>query len=340
MVTIGLANVSLPSREATAEATRGLALGLPAALARSGLGLGSGPGKTSLLSAGELAGRENAREVIASGFAAVDRLLPAGGVRRGSLLEWLAAGNAAAGDTAGDVGGGAGAVSLALAVACRLAAAAAGPRLIVVVDRAGWFHPPAVLPWLGDSRQLVVARPSNDDDEIWAIDQALRCHGVAAVVAWPRSVVRQRGSITAPHAGRPVSRGQTAARPRPTAQWTTAMRRWQLAARSSGAVGLLVRPAATAGEPSWAEARLAVAPLSGGTLLERRLRLERVGGAWSGGAEGQAAETVLDLARGREGSPARGSDRALVTRRPRERSGRWSAGRAADGEGGVACRAS
>jgi hypothetical protein len=212
--------------------------------------------------------------------------------------------------------------------------------LIVVVDRAGWFHPPAVLPWLGDSRQLVVARPSTDDDEIWAIDQALRCHGVAAVVAWPRSVVRQRGSITAPHDGLPVARGQTAARPRPTAQWTTAMRRWQLAARSSGAVGLLVRPAATAGEPSWAEARLAVAPLPDGTLLERRLKIERVGGAWSGGAEGQATETVLDLARGREGSPARGPSRALTARNPRERSGRWSAGEPADGEGGVACRAS
>ena len=330
MVTIGLANLPLASRAATAEATRGSALGLPAALVRSGLA------SAGLLSGGELAGREHARESIPSGFAAVDRLLSAGGVRRGSLVEWLAGGEA----TAGDVTGGAGAVSLALAVACRLAAAAAGPRLIVVVDRAGWFHPPAVLPWLGDSRQLVVARPSTDDDEIWAIDQALRCHGVAAVVAWPRSVVRQRGSITAPHDGLPVARGQTAARSRPTAQWTTAMRRWQLAARSSGAVGLLVRPAATAGEPSWAEARLAVAPLPGGTLLERRLRLERVGGAWSGGAEGQAAETVLDLARGREGSPARGSSRALTARNPRERSGRWSAGEPADGEGGVSCRAS
>lgn len=293
----------------------------------------TGVPNAGLLSGGELAGRENAREVIASGFSAVDRLLPAGGVRRGSLLEWLAAG-----DTAGDVAGGAGAVSLALAVACRLAGAATGPRLIVVVDRAGWFHPPAVLPWLGDSRQLVVARPSTDDDEIWAIDQALRCHGVAAVVAWPRSVVRQRGLITAPHVGLPVARG--GGRPRPTAQWTTAMRRWQLAARSSGAVGLLVKPATTAGEPSWAEARLAVAPLSGGTLLERRLRLERVGGAWSGGAEGQTAETVLDLARGREGSPARGSERAIVAQRPRERSGRWSACEPADGAGGVSCRAS
>lgn len=220
MVTIGLANIPRPGHEAVDEAARGSALGLPAALVRSGL---ASPGllKTGLLNAGEFEGRENAREVVASGFAAVDSLLPAGGLRRGSLVEWLAGGDAAA----GDVAGGAGAVSLALAVGCRLAGAAAGPRTIVVVDRAGWFHPPAVLPWLGDSRQLVVARPSSDDDEIWAIDQALRCPGVAAVVAWPRSVVRQQGH--APHARGSLPAG--AGRPRPTAQWTTAMRRWQLA---------------------------------------------------------------------------------------------------------------
>lgn len=290
---------------------------------------------TGLLSGGELAGRQDAREVVASGFAAVDWLLPAGGLRRGSLVELLAGANA----TAGDVAGGAGAVSLALAVACRLAGASAGPRTIVVVDRAGWFHPPAVMPWLGNSRQLVVARPSHDADEIWAIDQALRCQGVAAVVAWPRSVVRQQGDRAHVHSGLPAGQ-RGAARPRPTAQWTTAMRRWQLAARKSGAVGLLVRPAAAAGEPSWAEARLAVSPLPGGTLLERRLQLERVGGSWSAGSEGLATETVLDLARGCEGAAARGVARDFSPRTFRNRSGNWSAGQPTDGEGGVSCRAS
>ncbi len=343
MVTIGLANIPRPEHEAVDEAARGSALGLPAGLVRSGL---ASPGlllKTGLLNAGQLRGREDAREVVASGFAAVDSLLPAGGLRRGSLVEWLAGGEAGAGDVAGGAGG-AGAVSLALAVACRLAGAAAGPRTIVVVDRAGWFHPPAVMPWLGDSRQLVVARPSSDDDEIWAIDQALRCQGVAAVVAWPRSVVRQRGDASQARSGLLPTGRHGAARPRPTAQWTTAMRRWQLAAKKSSAVGLLVRPAAAAGEPTWAEARLAVAPLTGGTLLERRLQLERVGGSWTAGSEAMIAETVLDLARGREGAAARGAARGselgFGLRAPRNRSGRAWAGRSVDGEGGVSCRAS
>jgi hypothetical protein len=185
-------------------------------------------------------------------------------------------------------------------VACRLAAASGGeaseqarPRTIVVVDRTGWFHPPAVMPWLGDERRLVVARPSRDDDEIWTIDQALRCTGVAAVLAWPRARV---GRSTASRGSRLSGASQ---------QWSTAMRRWQLAAAGSGAVGLFVRPLATRGEASWAEARIAVSPQAGGTLTERRLRLTLAGGSWSAiTADGQhAAEVTLDLARGCAGAP-------------------------------------
>lgn len=292
---------------------------LSASLLRSGLA------GTGLVSGGELRGREQARTALSSGFAAIDALLPAGGLRRGSLVEWLAGGDS----LGGDVAGGAGAISLACAVACRLAAAASGPRTIVVVDRGGWFHPPAVLPWLDDVRQLVVARPSRDDDEIWAIDQSLRCHGVAAVVAWPRGVVGGWTRSTAEPSPQAGGRRDHATQ---RSRWTTAMRRWQLAARSSGAIGLLIRPATATGEPSWAEARLNVSPLPGGALLERRLRLERVGGAWSGGLEGRSTETVLDLARGCEGSLPRRPGRGLAPSPPHERTG--------DRLGGASCRAS
>jgi protein ImuA len=137
-----------------------------------------GLGPSGLVDAGSLQVREAAREVVSSGFRPLDSLLPAGGIRRGSLIEWLAGGAIAGG-----------AATLAAAVACRLARAAQRSRTILVVDRSGWFHPPAILPWLGregSGLQLVVARPSRDEDEIWAIDQGLRCAGVAAVLAWPR----------------------------------------------------------------------------------------------------------------------------------------------------------
>jgi hypothetical protein len=228
-------------------------------------------------------------ETVATGFPALDRLLPAGGVRRGSLVEWLAGGDAV------------GAISLACAVACRLAdpqwaeqSRASQASTIVVVDRGQRFYPPAVIPWLdamadpagkGVGRpHLVVARPSRDDDELWTIDQALRCPGVAAVLAWPRRV----------HA--------------------TAMRRWQLASRASGAVGLLVRglservavgePTGPSG-PTWADAKLAISPVAGepvADLAVRRLRLSLAGGPWAGNEmlEERSTELLLDLTNGRE----------------------------------------
>jgi hypothetical protein len=281
-------------------------------------------------SGGELQGLTDSREVVSTGFAAVDALLPAGGLRRGSLVEWIAGGDA----TTGDVVCGTGAVSLALAIGCRLARPAsrgtASPQTILVVDRSGWFHPPAVMPWRGDAR-LVVARPSHDDDEIWAIDQALRCRGVAAVVAWPRSMAGHFGIDTG-------SRARARNGSRRFSPWTTAMRRWQLAARSSGGIGLFVRSATAAREPSWAEARFAVTSLTGASLLQRRLQIERVGGAWNGGLTGQVTETVLDLARGSEGSPPHQMPRSLALPLPRDRDHVARLSRAK--QGGATCRAS
>lgn len=233
-----------------------------------------------------------------SGFRGIDRLLPAGGICRGSLLEWIG-------------GPASGATALACAVACRVLATHRSGT-IVVVDRPGRFHPPAVFPWLesiprphspsgreaGRGRgcgPLVVVRPARDEDEIWAVDQALRCPGVAAVVAWPERVSG------------------------------TAMRRWQLAARSGGAVGLLVRPVRARREPSWAQARFdvsaacstdtrrmdAVAGQCPGpphavrlvdSLGVRRMRVSLVEGPWACDRppDARIADVALDLSTGRE----------------------------------------
>ena len=276
--------------------TAGLATAAKGLLGTTGMDLGTAGLDLGLDlgNADDLLARERLRPVVTTGFRPLDALLPAGGVRPGSLVEWLVEG-----DT---VATGGGAATLALAVACRLAGGGAAdggdgdharPQTIVVVDRGGWFHPPAVLPWLGDGRRLVVARPSRDDDEIWTIDQALRCTGVAAVLAWPRAAAARRSGQV---------RGSWSAAS--AQQWSVAMRRWQLAAAASGAVGLFVRPRAAIREPSWAETRIAVAPQAGGTLTERRLRLTLAGGSWAAAADGQrAAEVVLDLARGCAGVP-------------------------------------
>jgi hypothetical protein len=314
-------------------------LGQGAAELTSGGGPGGGQATVGrLLNGGQLLSREAGRAVVSSGFRGLDSLLPAGGVRPGSLIELFGGADVA---TAGS-----GAATLACAVACRLARTSTDAscessgrsRTIVVVDRNGWFHPPAVLPWLGDECRLVVARPSHDDDEIWTIDQAVRCTGVAAVLAWPRPIVRGPR-----HDGR--------GRLRPAAslqQWTTAMRRWQLAAASSGAVGFFVRPDAARHAPSWAEARIVVSPQAsvhdGGALLERRLRLVAAGGAWSAADPDteRSAEVVLDLARGVEAPPRPSSlvrERSPIRRDDFPRLGQgvepWSFI-----DAGVTCRAS
>lgn len=212
------------------------------------------------------------RDVVSSGFRPLDRLLPHGGVPRGSLVEWLADD-----DTSG-------AATLACAVAVSLAGGAAAGGTILIIDRGGRFHPPAVMPWFapamtvhGGRVQCVVARPARDDDEAWAIDQALRCPGIVAVLAWPRRI------------------------------HPTMMRRWQLAARSSQSVGLLVRPGRARREPSWALHRIAVVPVPCGSLGCRRLRLSLLDGPWSiSGMAGvhdpveRTAEVMIDLMSGRE----------------------------------------
>jgi hypothetical protein len=122
-------------------------------------------------------------------------------------------------------GGGAGTLAL---VAAREAHREGGA--VVVIDRTGTFYPPAAATWRLDLASTIIVHPASDKDEQWALDQALRCEHAAAVLAWPRRLD-----------------GRT-------------FRRLQLAAEASGAMGLLVRPAAAQREPSWAEVRLAVSP--------------------------------------------------------------------------------
>lgn len=209
------------------------------------------------------------RQVVSSGFRSLDRLLPRGGISRGSLVEWLADDDAS------------GATTVAIAVAVALAGSMAPSGTILVVDRAGRFHPPAVMPWLAGGAvapsQCIVARPARDDDEVWVIDQALRCPGVTAVLAWPRQV------------------------------HPTAMRRWQLASRSSQTVGLLVRPGRARRNPSWAMHRIVVASVADGVLGSRRLRLSLLDGPWSNAVHGErrdsperSVDVAIDLVRGRE----------------------------------------
>jgi hypothetical protein len=196
----------------------------------------------------EGARRPTSEVPVSSGCRPVDNLLPGQGFRRGTLVEWLARGP------------GSGVESLALLTA-REASREGGA--LVVFDRTEEFYPPAAIRLGIDPEGMIVVQAASQSDNLWALDQALRCPAVAAVLAWPEGLD-----------------GRT-------------FRRLQLAAEQGGGLGLFVRPERARHEPSWAEVRLVVEPLPATAPdAPRRLKVQLL--RCRGGASGGSVEVELD----------------------------------------------
>jgi hypothetical protein len=147
--------------------------------------------------------------------------------RRGALIEYLA-----------DNGSGATTVALLTArEACQ------DSGVFVVVDRQRQFYPPAGAR-LQINQPTIVVRPQSQKDELWALNQILRCPGVGAVLCWPDHLEER------------------------------AFRGLQIAAEKGGAVGLFVRPTRVRGRPTWSDTQLLIEALPSGSV--RRLRIEVV----------------------------------------------------------------
>jgi len=197
----------------------------------------------SLLRRLERPGGVHARLRISTGCGPLDAALPGRGLLRGSLVEWL-----------GD-GPGCGAGMLALRAAreaCR-----EGGALVVIDPQHNFYPPAAVAGGLDLQRMIVVRRAQRKQDQRdkqsqrkkqgpwgkqsqWALDQALRCPHVAAVIAWPQQLDSH------------------------------VFRRLQLAVETSGCLGLLVRPAAAQRESSWADVRLLISPVAHAPASDKR----------------------------------------------------------------------
>lgn len=195
----------------------------------------------------EGARRRDDEPPISTGCAALDALLPAGGLQRGTLLEWFPAPPGSHGGS--QRGSGAGTLAMLLA---RAALGEGGA--LVVMDRRRTFYPPAAAALGIDWERLILVRAPSEADELWALDQALRCPGVAAVWA----PLEKLGAHD--------------------------FRRLQLAAETSGAIGLLLRPSRLRGQPSWAHLQLLVTPRlraasqqpGPSSSVNRRLRVELI----------------------------------------------------------------
>lgn len=197
----------------------------------------------------EEARRRDSRGVVSSGCGPLDKMLPEGGLRWGTLAEWFA------------LGEGNGSSTLAL-LAAREACRDGG--MLVVLDGRREFYPPPVVRMGIALEQLLVVRAGDAADHLWALDQSLRCRGVAAVLAWPEKLD-----------------------PR-------AFRRLQLAAEEGGGLGLFVRSGTARYDPSWADVRFFVEPLPPGSAQSapRRLRIHLL--RCRGGTEGRNVDVEID----------------------------------------------
>lgn len=162
-----------------------------------------------------------------TGSPELDQLLPERGFPPGSVVEWIAEHS------------GGGAISLAWLT---LKQAAQRPGWIVVVDPQSEFYPPAMGNLGVDLERVLVVRPRNEADALWAFDQALRSPGVVA--AWMRRDRLREHDF----------------------------RRLQLAAEAGQTLGLLTRPKQARSQPSWAYARLAVRAMP--SIRHRGLEVE------------------------------------------------------------------
>jgi len=213
---------------------------------------------------------------LSTGSPALDGLLPGGGLRRGSLVEYLSPG--AVFLSAGCAGSGTGTLAL-----CAAREACADGRALVVVDRRRTFYPPAAIGWGFDLASLLILQPADDGAELWAIDQSLRCPGVGAVYA-PCGTLDVRD-----------------------------FRRLQLAAEAGGTLGILLRPDRLRGQPTWADVQWRIAPCrerppwrSAGRVHERSEMHQGRGSGFrvqSSGEAGHSWRLRVELTRCR-GAPA------------------------------------
>ena len=211
----------------------------------------------------ETSNRVDDGQVIPSGCVAADWLLPAGGYRRGTLIEWI-----------GSQHGGCGADYLSLLTAAN---ACADGGALVVADRRRQFNPPAAAAMGIDLGNVVVIRPPTenslndhryDDEFFWAIDQALGCSAVAAV--W--------GAID-----------------RIGERW---FRRFQLSAEASGTMGLFVRPWSAMDQPAWSEVRWRVMAKCSSVAAAAKQQVELTLTRCRGGRSGQSVDLSIDTVTG------------------------------------------
>lgn len=167
------------------------------------------------------------RQAVPLGVAAIDALLPDGGLPTGALHE-IEAGPTPSGRVAAHDGA-------ALGFAAFLMGRFAAGTLLWCRQSSGAFDAPPFAPALAnwfDPARLLVVTARRDDDLFWAMEEGLRCPGIAAVLGETRAAdptAGRRLSLAAEKSGIPA----LLLRPEPAPPQSVCATRWRVASALS-----------------------------------------------------------------------------------------------------------
>ena len=165
------------------------------------------------------------------GVPAIDALLPDGGLLTGALHE-IEAGPAPSGRVAAHDGA---ALGFAACLLGRFAATRTRSTLLWCRRPSGAFDAPPYAPALSawfDPARLLLVTARRDEDLFWAMEEGLRCPGIAAVLGETRAAdptAGRRLSLAAEKSGVPV----LLLRPQPAPTQSVCTTRWRIAAAPS-----------------------------------------------------------------------------------------------------------
>lgn len=170
------------------------------------------------------------KTAVPTGLPAIDALLPEGGLLTGALHE-VEAGPAPSGRVAAHDGA---ALGFAAHLMGRFAARTPG-TLLWCRRPSGVFdappYAPALAAWFDPARLLVVTA-RRDEDVFWAMEEGLRCPGIAAVLGETRATDATAGrrlSLAAEKSGVPA----LLLRPQPAPPQSVCVTRWRIASAPS-----------------------------------------------------------------------------------------------------------
>lgn len=170
------------------------------------------------------------KTAVPTGLPAIDALLPDGGLLTGALHE-VEAGPAPSGRVAAHDGA---ALGFAAHLMGRFAARTPGTLLWCRRPSGVFDAPPyaaALAAWFDPARLLVVTAP-RDEDVFWAMEEGLRCPGIAAVLGEARATDATAGrrlSLAAEKSGVPA----LLLRPQPAPPQSVCVTRWRIASAPS-----------------------------------------------------------------------------------------------------------